>query len=71
MFKMRALLMTVLLFVSSALFVDAKVQSHRKIQREREYWVASMEKICLPVLENLSKGTLRENMPVQTKSLNI
>lgn len=68
MFKMRTLLMTVLLLVSSALFVDAKVQSHRKIQKEREYWVASMEKICLPVLENLSKGTLRENMPVQTNN---
>lgn len=68
MFRMRAILITTLLFLFIVLPLEAKTQSQRKIEKEREFWVTSMEKICLPVLENLSKGTLRENMPVQTNN---
>jgi hypothetical protein len=32
---------------------------------DREYWVGVLSKIATPVLSNLSKGTLRKNMPVE------
>jgi hypothetical protein len=32
---------------------------------DREYWVSVLSKIATPVLGNLSKGTLRKNMPVE------
>ena len=33
---------------------------------DRAYWVESMLRIVTPVYENLSQGTLRQNMPVET-----
>ncbi len=33
---------------------------------DREYWVSTMTRIAGPVYENLSRGTLRRNMPVET-----
>jgi hypothetical protein len=33
--------------------------------RDRSYWVDSLGKIALPVLENLSRRELRKNMPVE------
>ena len=32
---------------------------------DRSYWVDSLEKVTLPVVENLSKRQLRKNMPVE------
>lgn len=33
----------------------------------REYWVATLDKICNPVIGALAEGTLKEKMPVETK----
>jgi hypothetical protein len=33
---------------------------------DRAFWVESMVRIVTPVYENLSRGTLRQNMPVET-----
>lgn len=33
---------------------------------DREYWCKMANKVALPVLENLSNGTLKKNMPVET-----
>lgn len=35
---------------------------------DREYWVAEMCRIANPVLTNLSQGTLKKNMPVETQA---
>ena len=34
-------------------------------QKEREIWVESLTRISAPVLENLSRGTLRQQMPLE------
>lgn len=60
---MKHTLLTLSLVLLSVFFADAK--SDRKAAQDREFWVATMEKVCSPVLENLSKGTLRQNMPVE------
>lgn len=33
---------------------------------DRQYWVRTMDRIARPVMENLSKGTLKKNMPVES-----
>lgn len=66
---MRSLLVVLSLAVLSLTSVDAKVD--RKAAKDREFWVATMEKICTPVLKNLSEGTLRQNMPVETYDKNV
>src|SRR5512140_557567 len=33
---------------------------------DRAYWLRILEKLAGPVLRNLSAGTLRQNMPVET-----
>lgn len=43
---------------------DDKMQSALKYN-SRAYWVATMVKIADPVLNNLSQGTLRQNMPIE------
>lgn len=54
-------------FVLFAVFsVNAKVD--RKAGKDRGFWVATLDKVCAPVLENLSRGTLKENMPVETNN---
>lgn len=54
-------------FVFFAVFsVNAKVD--RKAGKDRGFWVATLDKVCAPVLENLSRGTLKENMPVETNN---
>ena len=35
-------------------------------EQDRAFWVESMLRIVTPVYENLSQGTLRQNMPVET-----
>ena len=51
------------LLLVSVFCVEAKPD--RRAARDREFWVTTMEEVCTPVLENLSKGTLRQNMPVE------
>lgn len=60
---MKRILFTLLLVLLSVVCVEAKPD--RKAAKDRQFWVETMEKICSPVLENLSKGTLRQNMPVE------
>ena len=47
------------------LLTSADAKPDRKAVKDREFWVESLEKVCSPVLENLSRGTLRQNMPVE------
>ena len=61
---MKYTLLTLSLVLLSVFFADAKTD--RKASQDRTFWVATMEKVCSPVLENLSKGTLRQNMPVES-----
>jgi hypothetical protein len=60
------------LFFVGALFVftpgEAQSIEHIKNPNSRQYWVAALIKIANPVLENLSEGKLRKNMPVESKS---
>ena len=35
---------------------------------DRTYWITVLTKIADPVLENMSKGELKKNMPVETIS---
>lgn len=39
----------------------------RKYIETRKYWVDTMLKVALPVLENLANGTLKQNMPIDCK----
>lgn len=36
--------------------------------REREFWVSTLEKIALPVLDYLSSGSLKKNMPYESNT---
>jgi len=38
---------------------------------DREYWVRTMARIAEPVLKNLSAGTLKQNMPVESVTGNV
>lgn len=60
---MKRIFLVLSLLVFSVLASDAKPD--RKAAKDREFWVESLEKVCAPVLENLSRGTLRQNMPVE------
>ena len=46
-------------------YVHAEVSTG---EQDREYWIQVMTKIADPVLLNMSHGTLRKNMPVETIS---
>ena len=35
-------------------------------QTTREYWLDILLNMCNPIFENLSNGTLKQNMPVET-----
>lgn len=39
--------------------------SEKKYPNDRAYWVALLEKISAPILDNMSKGTLHKNMIVE------
>ncbi len=43
----------------------AKPKPQPAPQTDREYWVGQAYRMALPVLKNLSEGTLRQNMPVE------
>ncbi len=59
-----------LLGLGPFLSFNSLAASNRKSKNEsdREYWVNTMTKIATPVLESLSKGKLRKDMPVETGS---
>lgn len=46
---------------TGAIFDDTKV----KKQNDRDYWISLLDKIASPILNNMSKGELRKNMPVE------
>ena len=57
----------ILLFIVAAIVICPLADAHKaKKNQDREFWVETLEKICEPVLTNLSEGTLRKNMPVET-----
>lgn len=60
----KAGLLIIIATVTIVFSGEAKAAGHRKT------WVDMVEKVCTPVLENLSKGTLRKNMPVETNNNN-
>lgn len=65
---MKRLFAALVLVLLAATSLDAK--AGRKAGKDREFWVETMDKICSPVLENLSSGTLRANMPVEINNKN-
>ncbi|HYX09466.1 MAG TPA: DUF2264 domain-containing protein, partial [Bacteroidales bacterium] len=60
----------VILLISSFLlsFQPIHEKKAEKNFNSRAYWVHVLTTIADPVLENLSRGTLRKEMPVESKS---
>ena len=48
---------------------DAKALPAASPENDRAYWVGVLEKIALPVMENLSRRELRKNMPVEAANV--
>ncbi|MBQ9160369.1 MAG: DUF2264 domain-containing protein [Methanobrevibacter sp.] len=44
------------------------IKEESPVWQDRIYWVSTLQKIAFPVLNNLSKGALRKNMPAESKS---
>ena len=47
---------------------DSIVEEKPPVWEDRIYWVSTLQKIAFPVLNNLAKGTLKKNMPNESKS---
>ena len=45
------------------------VEEEPPVWEDRIFWISTMQKIALPVLDNLAKGTLKKNMPYESKSV--
>ena len=45
------------------------VEEEPPIWQDRIYWVSILQKIAFPVLNNLRKGSLKKNMPYESKSM--
>lgn len=45
-----------------------EIEEESPVWKDRIYWVSILQKIAFPVLNNLSKGALRKNMPIESKS---
>ena len=45
------------------------IEEETPIWQDRIYWVSLLQKIAYPVLTNLSKGSLRKNMPFESKNV--
>ncbi len=45
------------------------IEEQPPVWEDRIFWISIMQKITFPVLNNLSKGSLKKNMPYQSKSL--
>ncbi|NQX39154.1 hypothetical protein SAMN05421820_102477 [Pedobacter steynii] len=52
-------------FVSPGTAIAAIPETFMPAKSDREYWVSLMIRIAEPVLSNLSKGTLKKNMPLE------
>lgn len=52
-------------FVSPGKAIAAIPETFMPAKSDREYWVSLMVRIAEPVLSNLSKGTLKKNMPLE------
>lgn len=50
---------------SSFSFIN-KLYVPAALESDRDYWLATMDKIAYPVLSNLAKGTLKKEMPVES-----
>ena len=58
-----------IIFVCSILLLSICCNAKETLGFEdRKYWIETMIKIADPVLLNMSKGELKKNMPVETKS---
>lgn len=64
-----------ILFMSNSFFNRFKKEEEPPIMEEkppvwedRIFWISTLQKIAYPVLNNLSKGTLRKNMPYESNS---
>ena len=64
-----------ILFMSNSFFNRFKKEEEPPIMEEkppvwedRIFWISTLQKIAYPVLNNLSRGTLRKNMPYESKS---
>ena len=44
------------------------IEEQTPVWEDRIFWVSTMQKIAFPVLSNLAKGSLRKNMPFESKS---
>ena len=44
------------------------IEEEPQIMEDRTFWLSILQKIAFPVLNNLSKGTLRKNMPFESKT---
>ncbi|HIY67832.1 MAG TPA: DUF2264 domain-containing protein [Candidatus Alistipes intestinigallinarum] len=53
------------LFLVLSLWLGTPLWAKSSPQKERELWVESLTRIAGPVLENLSRGTLRQQMPLE------
>ncbi len=45
------------------------IEEEHPVWEDRIFWVSTLQKIAFPVLNNLAKGSLRKNMPYESKSL--
>ena len=63
---MKKIIIATILACTVVCGAEAKKKNEAPVQSDREYWVETMVKIARPVFENLSRNTLRKNMPVET-----
>ena len=45
------------------------VQEQPPVWEDRIFWISTLQKVALPVLNNLAKGTLKKNMPYESGSM--
>ena len=44
------------------------IEDQTSVWEDRIFWVSTLQKIAYPVISNLSKGSLRKNMPFESKT---
>ena len=64
LFWLKSLIL-ILLSACWAQNTQAKTTKYHSAAADRKYWVSLLDKISTPVLSNMSKGKLHENMPVE------
>lgn len=64
-----------ILFMSNSFFKRFKkeekppvIEEEPPVWEDRIFWVSTLQKIAFPVLDNLSKGTFRKNMPYESNN---